>query len=443
MIQDEVFIWKSGLLSHPVTYLFHLGETGASGSDLGALGAKRLVIADCRSISSSASADAVDAALGQKKPVLLLCPHTDTLEALQGHAPLIPQVPVAALLISPRAEGPTGVDVWSLQYSAVPVADGTVSAPSAAAEKEQAPQAAEAPIECACSDAMDLLGAFTSSEAVNTFKMAVEHAMEGRSSVTADPPPTGVVYFLDTFNSVVPFTYNHGVSNGAGSATFTWTVWGFLSQTASSNTQYLSVEGRISVNAGSLHSNDQCDRGFGNAYVKGTLAPPSAMKAQAFVPVSGNGNFTGSVTIPISYKNPLGGYSIWNYTSSMNNSVDSWSCKSISSGANLGAQWWMNKPCDGSNVPDKWKDAFSTWGHVGDLTGASSGSLDVNSISAWFTQQMLNGYQVVTGNFGWEGARFWGSSCSPGMYWKINASWQWWYNVSPGFTVNFSRIYPS
>ena len=84
-----------------------------------------------------------------------------------------------------------------------------------------------------------------------------------------------------------------------------------------------------------------------------------------------------------------------------------------------------------------------TWGHVGDLTGASSGSLNVNSMSAWETSSLQSGSVYVGGNFGWQGARFWGSSCSPGMYWKINANWNYYYNWNPGFTVDFSSLQPS
>jgi hypothetical protein len=446
MIQNEVFIWGSGLLSHPVTYLFHMEES-ITASDPATLAHKRVIIVDCRVSGLAATAEAVDAGLAHRKPVVLLCPSEDSLKALEGHVALRPQVAAAAVLIHARpAEHGAGIDIWALEYSAAHHSHLSAEGPSRAAEAHKSPHGPQAPVGCACSDAEDLLRAFTTAEAVNAFKMEVERLMDDRpiTRLTVDPPPTGVVYFLDTFNSIVPFTYSGGgVSNGPGSATFTWTVWGFLSQTATSNLQYLIVEGRISVSSGGMHKNDQCDRGFGNTYVQGTLSPPGSMGPQAFVPVSGNGRFQGAVTIPISYKSPLGGYQIWNFSTSVDNSVDSWSCKSISTGSALGAQWWMNTPCDGSNVADKWKDAFSFWGHVNDFTGASTGSVDVNTVSAWVTPSLLNGYQAVTGNFSWQGARFFGSSCSPGMYWAINAGWQWFYNWNPGFTVNFARIFPT
>lgn len=445
MIQQQVFVCGDGLLAHPVSFLFHLGNEARHGKpDQKALSHVRLVVADCRSAASGDVAAWTRDGLAAGKPVLLLCPGVDALASLKGTVGILPANGVAALLISSsqNASGLTDFQVHALQYSAVADGVGRADAPSKAATENKAPPAADTPIACACIDFESLGSAFVSPAAADLFKVHVEKAMDGwRPRTLADAPPTGLKYFTQVFTSTSPFTYKGDVSNGSGAATFTWTVWGFLNQTQQTSSQYLVVEGRISVSAGSLHSNDECDRGYGNAYVQGTLAAP--MQAFSFVPTSGDGTFSGTVSIPISYKSPTGGYQIWTYSGSVNNTVNSWSCKSISSGANLGAQWWMNSPCNGSNVPDDWDDAFSTWGHVGDLTGASSGSLDVNSIAAWFTPTLLTGYQTVTGNFGWEGVRFWGSSCSPGMYWKINAAWNWFYNNNPGFSVDFTPINPS
>jgi len=447
MIQQQIFVCGDGLLSHPVSYLFHLGEDTPRGRpDKAALRDARLILADCRTVEAGEIAGWVRSGLEAERPILLLCPGPDTLGALRGTVGILPQRGVAALLISAsrNASGLTDFRVEALEYSAVAAGAGAADAPSRAAREGGKAPADDAPIACACIDFASLGSAFVDPAAADLFKVHVERTMDRRrhEAVALDnTPPTGLKYFLQTLTSTSSFTYSQGGTSNksAGAATFTWTVWGFLNQTQQTNSQYLVVEGRISVNAGSLHANDECDRGFGNAYVLGTLTAP--MSPQAFVPTSGSGTFSGTVSIPISYKSPTGGYQIWTYTGSISNTVDKWSCKSISSGASLGAQWWMTDPCDGSNVPDKWEDAFSTWGHVGDLSGASSGSLDVNTISSWFSNTLLTGYQNVNGSFQWEGARFWGSSCSPGMYWKINAGWNWFYYY-PNFSVDFTPINP-
>lgn len=448
MIQQQIFVCGDGLLSHPVSYLFHLGEETPRGRpDGAALEKTRLILADCRTTEAAQTAEWVSQGLRADRPILLLCPSPDTLSALRGIVGILPQRSVAALLISAsrNASGLTDFRVEALEYSAVAAGAAAADAPSRAALEHDRMPTDDPAVACACIDFASLGSAFVDPAAADLFKVHVERAMDrrhGSSIVLDNTPPTGLRYFLQTFTTTYSFTYSQGgTSNkGAGAATFTWTVWGFLNQTQQGNSQYLVVEGRISVNAGSLHANDECDRGFGNAYVLGTLTAP--MSPQAFVPTSGSGSFSGTVSIPISYKSPTGGYQIWTYTGSISNTVDKWSCKSISSGASLGAQWWMTDPCDGSNIPDKWKDAFSTWGHVGDFSGATSGSLDVNTISSWVSNTLLTGYQSVSGSFGWEGVRFWGSSCSPGMYWKINAGWTWYSNYNPGFSVDFSPINP-
>src|SRR5215471_6068497 len=447
MIQQEIFVCGESILSHPVTFLFHLDDSVHKGEPTKkVLADLKLVIADCRVALAKKIAEWVDVALSVHKPVLLLCPDADTLADLHKHVGVLPILPVAALLIK-RTKNESGLmnfAVDALDYSETESKSGSDSGPSRSGAREKKPASAASQMECACTDYATLSRVFVDASAVDTFKMKVETAMEKKEGLAPrdGTPPTGLKYFLHVFSTNFSFTYSGaGASNKPGNATFTWTVWGFLNQTAQSNSQYLSVEGRINVYAGELHRNDSCDRGFGNAYVRGTLTAP--MNALAFVPTSGSGDFSGTVDIPISYKSPLGGYQIWNYNSSMNNKIDSWSCKAISSAASLGAQWWMNRPCDGSNVPDKWKDAFSFWGHVHDFTGASSGSLDVNSISAWVTPTLLTGYQTISGDFSWEGAHFWGSSCSPGMYWGINAYWMWFYNANPGFRVDFTPINPS
>ena len=447
MIQDSIFVAGTGMLAHPVSYLFHL-QPGVANGDPSSAKDKLLVIADCRLHSPDEIAAWLDATDTTRSAVLLLCPNSTHMEMVSARFAITPIVPPAALLIRSRLreDGAPHHFVRALQYTATMGSTDEAEANSAAADKAGRTPPPEHPMDCDCTDFEALGKVFVSPEAVDSFKLAVEHAMEGSLPQDTEPqPPTGLKYILTSFTSNIPFTYSQGgkSNKGAGSADFTWTVWGFLFQSASENKQILYVGGALNLSAGTLYSNDDCDRGFGNTYLTGTLNAPSPFTKIDFDPSSGSGSWSGSMTIPISYKSPTGGYQIWNFDQSFSNSVSSWDVKSVSSGNNLGAMWWMTSPCDGSNVSDQWKHAFSTWGHVGSLTGASSGSLDVNSMAAWQTTTLQSGNVYLPGNFGWQGARFWGSSCSPGMYWKINAGWTWYSNQNPGFTVNFASLQPS
>jgi hypothetical protein len=447
MIQTQIFVCGSGLLSHPVTHLFRLGADVAHGApDAAVLGDKRLAVADCRTSTAAEAASWVGICLAAGRPILMLCPGADTLAGLRNTVGLVPDTASAALLVGSR-RNPSGLvdlQVHALAYTHGTSDDETLSAASAAATEGGARLARNAPASCACTDFDELGSVFVTPEAVDTFKMIVERAMDPRadSPAPANTPPTGLKYFLHTYSTTVPFKYSgEGVSNGPGAATFSWTVWGFLNQTKTSNSQFLVVEGRIACYAGTLYKNDQCDRGWGNTFVMGTLTAP--LNALSFVPTSGEGNFAGTVQIAISYKDPTGGYLIWNFASSVNNTVSSWACKSVSSGASLGAQWWTTSPFDGSNFNDTWDDAFTFWGHVEGFTGASTGTLDVNSVSAWQTNVILDGHQSVKGDFSWQGGRLWGSDCTPGVYWEKNGHRHRVFDVNPGFSVDFTPIHPA
>jgi len=449
MIQQHLFVCGNGLLSHPVSFLFHLDSSVAKGTpDKAAIGKRLLVIADCRTATATDVAGWVDSSLAADKPVLLLCPSVETLAALKGRVGILPETAVAALFLRGRrnASGLVSYRVHALEYAAISEGSDTAQADSAAAAQGQAPKTDDTAVECACIDFVSLGSALVGPAAADQFKVYVEREIDPKNVATPDDntPPTGLKHFMHVLSSTTPFTYSGGgVSNkSAGAMTRTWTVWGFLGQSEQGNSQYLVVESRISTNAGSLYANDARDRGFGNSYVQGTLTAP--MSAYAFVPTSGDGTFSGTVSIPISYNSPTGGYQLWTYTGSVNNTVSSWACKSISSDASLGAQWWMTSPCDGSNIPDKWEDAYdSFWGHVNDFTGASSGSLDVNTISAWVSNTVLSGSQTVNSKYEWQGVRFWSSECNwlwCGIMHKPSLnSW----SVSLSCSVDFTPIIPS
>lgn len=447
MLQEKIFICGDNLLAHPVSYLFHLdGDVSRGEPDNKALKNKSLAIADCRLLTAARIADCQSKIESAGTPLLLLCPAQDHIDALADQVGLMPLVPAAAILIESRenSAGLTNYSVRALNYTVLPSGLNEFSGESKVAEEGTAPQVSGSGAECACIDFSVLGGILVDPAAADMFKTHVEVAMDGGSGDDEQSAiPTGLKYFLHNFNASVPFTYAYGTTKNksAGSADFTWTVWGFLNESKDETSQVLVVEGRLNLNAGSLHANTSCDRGFVNCYLKGTLEAP--MDEKAFVPVSGSGTFTGSVKIPISYKSPTGGYQIWEYEGGVANTVTSWKCTSISSGTKLGAEWSMSKPVDGADVNSTWSNAFDFWGHVNGMPGASTGALSVNSIAAWFTKSLKSGNVAVQGSFGWEGYRFFGGNCSPGMYWSIHAEGIYFYNVNPGFIVDFSPITPS
>lgn len=439
MIANAVFVCGKGLLAHPVSYLFHLpSDAGRGAPNQAALGDRRLVLVDCRLHAAQDVAVWVSDSLAHRLPVLLLCPSADTLSALKGRVGILPDVPGAAMLIAARENscGLTNFEVSTLEYTLVPVGIQSLTDPDAAGH--EAPE-----IECACTEFAELSNVFVPPEAVDAFKIRVERAMDGEFAAgpQQNSPPNAVKHFFHIITQISPFTYSSdGVTNGAGALNFTWMVWGFLSQSEKGNSQYLSVEGAISLSSGKLANNDQCKRGFGNANLSVTLTAPMSYWGSA--PTGGGGNFTGTVAFPVSYKRETGGYLTWNYSASVNNAVTSWVCKSLSSGPSLGNMWYMIEPCNGSNLDKDWKKAFTFWHHVKDFTAASNGTLPVNTVYAWYTNNLLNGLVTLDVDSEWQCIRFWGVGRSINSYLSGTAE-SGTYTWRPRFGVDFSPINPS
>ncbi len=446
MIMNDVYICGERLLSHPVSNLFHLNASTPKGTvTADNIIDTRLVLIDCRVSARSDISSCAEATIAARKPLLMLCPSVDDVASLQGSVPILPTTASAALLISMHmgADDLPRFDVRSLEYSAIPGSVTTREQPSGIALSEEAPASHGFDAPCNCIDFAEIASALVTPEAANLFKVQVEHVMDGGLGAdSADANiPTGLKYFKHTYTPTTPFTYNTGgISNGAGALTTTFDVWGFLSQTASQNVQYLVVESFDSLNSGSLNANDEATRGWFTYHFQAALAAP--MSQQTIVPNSGSNTFTGDVKIAVSYKSPLGGTQIWDYTGAVNNTVASWDCGNASQGATLGNNWWMTAPCNGSNIADTWGDAFTFWGHVNPLSAASSGTLAVNSIAAWVANTPLSGYQTLTSSCIWYGGRLWGGNCSPGMYWSMHALFYGPFSSAPGFSVDFGPIQP-
>ncbi|WP_417624688.1 hypothetical protein [Paremcibacter congregatus] len=447
MIQSEIFVCGDGLHSHPVAFLFHLNNLTEHGSPTkNKLKDKKLVVADGR----SASAEQIKSWYGEvpkEMPFLILCPTAEINNALTGATGAMPNFPAAAVMIQGKenACGLTDHTVEVLAYSAKAAGSSSKTAKSKEAIAKGLEGSSHPEDECDCTDFASLSQVFVAPEAANDYYSRLLDAMAGKNipTVSTVNPPTGMKYTKTSQNVTTGFTYKYKKSNkSAGAVTSTWTIWAFLSQSATENSQYLIVESNMSLAAGSLHSDDSCDRGYGNTYFYSSLDPSAAGFTHVdHGPTSGSGVVSYKIDVPMSYKDPLGGYQVWSFEDEISSGATDWTCSSISSASKLGARWYMTKPCNGDNIGDHWKDAFSTWGHVGSLSSAGKASLQVKTYCAWSTKTLASGNISVAGDFGWQGSRFDGSSCSPGMYWKINydaTAYTW----NPGFSVDFSTLQP-
>ena len=446
-IQSEIFVCGDGLHSHPVAFLFHLNNLTEHGSPTkNKLKDKKLVVADGR----SASAEQIKSWYGEvpkEMPFLILCPTAEINNALTGATGAMPNFPAAAVMIQGKENACGLMDhiVEVLAYTPQSAGVGSKTAKSKEAIAKGLEGSPHPDEDCDCTDFASLSQVFVTPEAANDYYSRLLDVMVGKNipAETAINPPTGLKYTKTSQNVTSGFTYTYKKSNkSAGATTVTWTIWAFLSQSATENSQYLIVESSMSLAAGSLHSDDSCDRGYGNTYFYSSLDPSAAgFKQIDHGPTSGSGVVAYKIDVPISYKDPLGGYQIWNFEDDISSGASDWTCTSISSGQKLGSRWYMTKPCNGDNISDHWKDAFSTWGHVSSLTAAGKTSLQVKTYSAWTSSTLAAGSVSVAGAYGWEGSRFDGSSCSPGMYWGINADWNY-YTWPPGFSVDFSTLQP-
>jgi len=445
-MQENILLVAEQYLTHPVLAKLGLGPSSAiPPSKVSQIDSYTLIIFDCRLANPEELASKHELFLRSVtagKPTLLLCPSRAHLQAINSQLGACPTEPSAAVLFA-SSINPAGIrntEISSLSYN-IPVSDTEhESARSRAADQADINEQSRSSCNCRGGQIGET---FVDGQSVDRFVGRLARYVESGAVIEpeAGPIPTGLKYFRNTFHISAPFTYCQGgaCNNTSGSIDLTWTVWGFLDQRRDGNSQYLVVESNYTLYPGQLRSNGETDRGFGNAFVYSGITPPlSPYKHQ---PVDGNNSWSGEVKIDISYKDPFNAYQIYTYENTVNQTINSWSVKGTSSGSKLGSQWYMNSPCDGSNIPGAWQNAFDFWGHVKDLPGSTTGSLGAYEISSWTTNNLLKGYQPIGGDYGWEGVRFWGDPCTPGVCWQIHAGWNWFY-WNPGFSVDFTPINP-
>ncbi len=454
MSKETFMITSPQFIFHPVTQALGLTcENLRPTPTAQQIAGSQLIIFDCRQLAAEAlgnSSGLLVQAVRQGKAILCLDPGAAHVAALQNLIQGCPSDAKSALFARGRGNscGQMNFEVLTLSYPAI--AASNEQANSASQAQQAAGTADLTAHACSCSKSTSLaqLTAALAPASIDRFAARVLYAVEHERKLTQDTTiPTGLQYFLTTITDSASFTYSNSnadsgyqSNSSAGSIDLSWTVWGFLNQTATSNSQILVIEAAYGLSPGGLDSNDSDGRGYLNCYLNASADP--SLSALEYQPTSGDDSWSGTISLPISYLSPTGGYQIWTFSDGVSNSISSWSVQNISSSASLGSQWYMNSPVAGNNVSDDWKDAFSFWGTVNDMPNASTGTLSVNAISAWSTTSLKNGTVSIPTQFAWQGAIFYGTSCFLGTCMGIHyasSGWTW----SPSYSVNFSAIYPS
>ena len=447
MHNDRVLFASSSHVSHPVLDRLTGPLVSQQGKPVDA-SKHDLVVVDGRHEAAAFGDDhAVTAAVQAGVPLLLLAPTAAQFASLARLIGVSPDGPrQAAFITSSPHEAERGKRFFlsTLDYDLV-----TDQVDAALQPREGAGEAAEAQPRrrrdgCGCGGAST---SHSGESSLENFVSRIESGIGGRRPAALLEIPSGVIYFQTTWNDsrsyTDTFTDDDGdtFTNGQGTATVIYVIWGFLSQTASANSQYLVIEAAYSVNPGSLAGNDDETRGFANTYLLTGVGPASPFAAFQHIPGNGVNSWNDSITIPISYAQEFGGYGIWDYSATVNQSIDSWSVQNASSGLSQGSQWFQNSPANGTNIPNDYTDAFSTAGHVEPLPSASTGTLSTKEVNSWLTTTVQTGLVQLTGQVKWQQTVFYAESCGLFFcYWNGYASVQRW--ISPNFSVDFSKIKP-
>jgi hypothetical protein len=445
MSRSRTLLTSPLVLSHPVSQALGLSaadrDSKPSSKQIEESG---LVVVDCRQTSPAelaAGGGLVQDALAGGKPLLFLEPGTPHTEALCDAVSGCPQEPQSALLVQGRTN-PSGLRDFDVAGLGHPLEAGPGAETAA---DSRLPRNGDAETShCRCTPSGQGRSPLAlSPESLDGFVARVRRQVDAKASPAQDSTiPTGLKYFQQNIAQSYSFTYQSAsyTQPGAGALDLSWSVWGFLSQSQSANSQVLIVQAAYSLSPGTLIANNDEDRGFVNCYLNASAKPSFA--AYQYQPTSACDSWSGTVSVPISYLSPTGGYQVYTFESSVNNSVTDWCVQNISSGSSQGSQWYMNSPCNGADVGDDWQDAFDWTGKVESMPSASTGTLSVNAVSAWNTSTLQTGYVSVPASLQWEGAHFYSSSCGLIGCYKINcgfSSKSW----NPSWSFNFGPLNPS
>ncbi|HEX8308949.1 MAG TPA: hypothetical protein VF645_11100 [Allosphingosinicella sp.] len=426
-------------LPHPVTD--RLGTrtlTVVDPNQLRQIESADLLIYDCRRNLSDDLADAdgyLRKALQAGTPVLFLSPAANDhkgIGAIAGGALAIPSV--ATLVVVRPGAGGKRADHYALCYPPTGLGDSETRR-DGSDQNERTP---------ACCD--DRPPPKRVDPSLLAFiRKAKQLAAAKQVPATVEDIPTGLVYVFQTYSCYAPFTYSgDGNSNGAGSLTVSLTVWGFLNQSASQSSQVLGIQSTYSLNPGSLYDDDDQGTGFVNCYLQGVITPSSSSGSFNFIdqaPTTGANSWTETAQTIVNYAPATGGFDTYTYTTTITEALDSWSVQPETSGSSVGPMWYLNSPCNGSDIPNTWSDAFNWHDEVEGFPGPSTGALGTSASAIWGTSNLVTGSVNIGAALGWEGTWFDSEDCFLGICSSTSAYWNWW-TWNPVFWIDFTPLQP-
>jgi hypothetical protein len=445
MLRDRVVFSGSSSLAHPVLDRLFGGalapvESGKTADPNGAT----VVVIDARLSSNDLGDGGIAAtALTAGVPLLILSPAEGQLDGLAAIVGAVPHTPMQAVFIAPNANRKEAG-----RYEATILAYPPGVSVGDAADHET-PRDENDPVSggsCGCGRSVQEHAA----DGVGDFAVIVEGRVSShRFSPASLAIPDGLKYFQTTWNPAVLYFTTSGCydddcfTNGQGSFTVRTTVWGFLNQTATENSQYLIVEATYNLNPGTLAQNDDEGRGFLNTSLQSGLTPgASGFALHDHIPNNAANSWNESFTIDISYRDPLsGGYQIYQFETEIIQSIDSWSVQNATSGTTAGSMWYVNSPVNGTNILDTWEDAIVDAGHVAAFPSASTGTLMAKESTAWQTKTIYNGNVSVTANYRWDEDIIYATACGLLICYEthLRGFYRTW---APVMTVSFASIAP-
>jgi hypothetical protein len=451
MLTDHVIHSGASYVPHPVLDKLFGGSLPPNGNaSVKDVGSAVLVVVDARLGSADLEPGGVGRqALEAGVPLLIIAPNEGQLSSLSTLIGVTPETAAqAAFIVSSSNESEKGKRFRGtlLGYRPQEVEEGYVGGENPqVTEKKAAAQKGKHggshPCGCGGREARAV------DTEVSNYTTLIESSLTRAWTPQPLALPDGLKYFQTTWTNVSYFTStgtddDHTFTNGQGSLSIAYTVWGFLSQSASSTSQYLIIEGSYNLNPGTLAGNDDETRGWLNVLLQSNVAPTSGnFNPTGHVPTNGVDSWNETLTLSISYANPLGGYQIYTYQGTVNQTIGSWSVQNSSSGTSEGSMWFVNTPLNGSNIDNDASDAFTSGGHVETFPSASTGTVTANEINSWSTSTLQTGNVTVSVNMAWTEAVFYATSCGLLVCYRWNVMWLNW-TFKPTFSVNFASLNP-
>lgn len=372
---DGVLFTASAYISHPLLDRLFGGSLPAAGDHDGSLGDYRLVVVDARQPGDAlAEGGIAQRALQAGVAVLVLAPNQGQMADVTRIVGSGPHSPAQAVFITSARRG-NGLryDVKVLGYPALAGWDG---------KDRQPPRLAVG-----------------QDHVLSDFAIQVESGAErGAKAMALEQFPDGLRWFMTTWGITMGLNYQttgeETFKNSGASFTLSYTIWAFLSESPSATNTEVIAEGTLTLNPGTLASNDEEARAVMNMWLKSSLQPwqgSVSASGTGHIPTSGIDSWSESFEIPISYRDPFGGYDIYTFTADVAQTIPSWSVQNVSNGKDEGSQWYVNSPIDGLTFPEGRSGAFNGSGHVEPFPAACTGRLTVDEASAWSIGGAVNG----------------------------------------------------